>query len=376
TLDGIAVYTPGQVTLTGDGTPQRVQAAMATPSLASVLRVRPALGRWFTDEEGAPGGAAVAVLSHGLWTRRFGADAAILDRRVSIDGVPTTIVGVLPAAFTVPMWTPAIDLWTPARSSRATASFLFTLTGLARLRDGITIDASRTEMTALIADLSRTAPNQRGFVSNALPLHEFIVGRVASALWILLASVGLVLLVACANVSNLFLVRSEARQRDVAVRRALGASRAGIAGYFLSESALLSIAGGAIGLGIAWAATRLLVAFGPTKLPRLDEVRLDAVVVAFTALASLFAAAAFGAIPLLRPGSLSRALQDQGRSNTASRSQHRARQLLMAGQVALALVLVVFSGLMIRSFQKLRAIDPGFDATSALTFRLGLPPAD
>ena len=183
TLDGIAVYTPSQVTLTGEGTPQRVQAAAATPSLASVLRVRPAIGRWFTDEEGAPGGAAVAVLSHGLWTRSFGADAAILGRPVSIDGVPTTIVGVMPAAFSFPMGPRrSIDLWMPARSSRATASFLFTLTGLARLRDGITIDASRAEMTTLIADLSRTAPNQRGIVSNALPLHTWVVGRVASAL--------------------------------------------------------------------------------------------------------------------------------------------------------------------------------------------------
>ena len=179
------------------------------------------------------------------------------------------------------------------------------------------------------------------------------------------------LLVACANVANLFLVRSDARRREVAVRQALGAGRRALAGYFLAESVLLSIAGSVIGLGLSWGAVRLLVAFAPVNLPRLQEVRLDASVLAFTLALSLLTALAFGAIPWLRLAPLSASLHESGRGNTASRGRYRARHLLMGGQVALALVLVVFSGLMLRSFQKLRAVDPGFDARSALTFSIG-----
>jgi putative ABC transport system permease protein len=188
--------------------------------------------------------------------------------------------------------------------------------------------------------------------------------------------VGVVLLVACANVANLFLVRSEAKQREVAVRRALGAGTGGIAGYFLAESALLSIAGGAAGVALAWGAIQLLVAFGPTNLPRLEEVRLDGVVLAFTLGLSLLTAVALGSIPLVRLAPLVMSLHESGRGNTASRARHRARHLLMAGQTALALVLLVSSGLMLRSFQKLRGVDPGFDARSTLTFRIGLPRSD
>ncbi|MGH9142880.1 MAG: FtsX-like permease family protein, partial [Thermoanaerobaculia bacterium] len=179
---------------------------------------------------------------------------------------------------------------------------------------------------------------------------------------------------ACANVANLFLVRSEAKQREVAVRRALGAGAGGIAGYFLAESAWLGCAGGALGLALAWGAVQALIALGPTSLPRLQEVRLDGIALGFTVALSVLTGLVFGSIPLLRLGPLAVSLHESGRSNTASRGRHHIRQFLMAGQVALALVLLVSSGLMLRSFQKLRSFDPGFDASSALTFRLGLPP--
>jgi predicted permease len=240
-------------------------------------------------------------------------------------------------------------------------------------------------MNGLIADLPQAFPGDPfalangasiGLISTTRTLKEAIVGGVARALWILLASVGLVLLVACANVANLFLVRSDARQREVAVRRALGAGRLGIARYFLTESVLLSIAGGAVGVGLAAGAVRLLVRFGPATLPRLNEVRLDLVDVAFTLVLSLLAALAFGAIPLWRGAPLAASLHENGRGNTANRSRHQARRLLMSGQVALALVLLVSSGLMLRSFQKMRAVDPGFDPTSTLSFSIGLPDRD
>ena len=371
TLDGVAAYFNGGATLSGSGNPERLISAQVTPSLAAVLRVRPALGRWFVEEEGVTGAPPVAVLSHGLWARRYGFDPHIVGQSIRLNGVPTQVIGVMPPGFAFP--DARTDMWQAAQSTRASASFLFTLIGVARLRDGATIDSARAEMTALIANLARTSPNQGGMVAAPIGLQQFTVGRVADTLWILLASVGLVLLVACANIANLFLVRSEARQREVAVRQALGASRRAIARYFLAESALLSIAGGAVGLGIAWGAVQLVIAFGPANLPRLDEIRLDGVVVGFTFVLSVLTGLAFGAIPLFRVAPLPASLHETGRGNTASRSRHVARHLLMGGQVALALVLVVASGLMVRSFQKLRNVDPGFDPASALTFRVGLP---
>jgi predicted permease len=371
TLDSIAAYDGSGATLTGSGTPERVAVTRATPSLLSVLRASPALGRWFTEPEGTPGAPAVAVLAHGFWVRRFGADPAIVGRTILIDGVPTDVVGVMPASFTFPR--PPADLWLPAQSTRASASFLFAIQGIARLRDDATIATARAEITSLIEDLARVSPNQMGIVSTALPLHEAVVGNIAGALWILLAAVGLVLLVACANIANLFLVRSESRHREMAVRRALGAGTRRLARYFLAESALLGVVGGILGLVLAWAGVRLLVAFGPVNLPRLSEVRIDAVVVVFTAGLSVLASFAFGAIPLLRLAPITATLHDNGRGQTATRGQHRARHVLMTAQVALALVLLVASGLMVRSVQQLRNMDLGFDPTSTLTFRVGLP---
>jgi putative ABC transport system permease protein len=366
TLDSIAVYTRGSGTLTGSGTPERLVITRGTPSLLSVLGATPALGRWFTESEGIPGAPAVAVLTHGLWERRFGADPAIVGRTILIDGVPTTVVGVMPASFTFPRG--PVELWQPAQSTRASASFLFSVQGVARLRHGATVASARAEITNLIEDLARRGTNQSGIVSMAVPLHEYF-----DALWILLAAVGLVLLVACANIANLFLVRTESRHREVAVRRALGAGTQRLARYFLAESVLLGVIGGIVGLGLAWGGVRLLVAFGPVNLPRLSEVRIDAVVVAFTAGLSLIAAFAFGAIPLIRLAPITVTLHDSGRGQTATRGQHRARHVLMTAQVALALVLLVASGLMVRSVQQLRNIDVGFDPRSTLAFGIALP---
>jgi len=371
TLDGVAAYTRGDGTLTGGGTPERTVIIRATPSLAAVLRVSPTLGRWFTESEGTPGAPAVAVLSHGFWVRRFGADPAIIGRTIVIDGVSTPVVGVMSPSFTFPR--APLDLWMPAQSSRASASFLYSIQGVARLRDDASVASARAEITSLIEDLARVAPNLQGLVSTALPLHEAVVGNIAGALWILLAAVGLVLLVACANIANLFLVRTESRHREVAVRRALGAGTQRLARYFFAESVLLGAIGGIVGLGLAWAGVRVLVAFGPVNLPRLSEVRLDAVVVAFTAGLSLIAAFAFGAIPLIRLAPITVTLHDSGRGQTATRGQHRARHVLMTAQVALALVLLVASGLMVRSVQQLRHIDVGFDPKSTLAFGIALP---
>jgi predicted permease len=371
TLERVAVYNISGVTVTGTGTPERIQISRATPSLASVLCAQPAIGRWFTEQEGVPGSPPPIVLSHGLWVRRYGRDPAIVGRSLTIDGIPTTVIGVMPASFAFP--DAHTDAWIAAQHTRATASALFMVTGVARLRDGATVAGARAEMTQLIADLARVSPNHRGLISTTIPLQDAVVGRIARTLWILLASVGLVLLIACANVANLFLVRSNARQREVAVRQALGAGGGDLAGYFLAESLLLSMTGGVLGLGLSWSAVRVLAAVAPVSLPRLEEVRLDASVRAFTLALSLVTAAAFGVIPCLRLAPLPGSLHESGHSTTANRARFRARHLLMAGQVALALVLIVFAALMLRSFHKLQGIDPGFDARSTLTFRIALP---
>jgi putative ABC transport system permease protein len=380
TLEGVALYATNDVTLTGQGDPERIRVARVTTTLATVMRVRPALGRWFSEEDGRPGAPNLAVLSHGLWVRRFGGDPDIVGRSVILAGAPTEVIGVMPSSFAFP--DPRVDAWVGEPIARSMGFGIWLYNGVARAREGVTIAEVRTELNALIADVPRAFPGDPyalgnsediKLFSNARTLKEATIGSVERGLWILLASVGLVLLIACGNVANLFLVRSEARQREIAVRRALGAGRLGIAGYFLAESAWLSVGGGMIGLVLAWGAVRVLVASGPATLPRLAEVRLDGVAVAFTCLLVVLAALACGAIPLWRAAPLAATLHESGRSNTASRGRHRVRQFLMGGQVALAFVLLVASGLMVRSFQKLRAVDPGFDAASALTFSIGLP---
>lgn len=381
TLESVAVSSTTDVTLTTHGEPERIRVTATTPSLVSVLRVSPALGRWFTAAEGEPGAAHVAVLSHGLWMRRYGGDAGVLGQSVTLDGVNAQVVGVMPPGFAFP--DAAVDAWTPVALTRSAGFGIFIYNGIARLRDGVTLADARADLNAAIQAIPQAYPEypstigyHLGLIAAPVTLKEAMVGRVARGLWILLASVVFVLVIACANVANLCLVRAEAQQRDVAIRRALGAGGSGVVGYFLAESLWLSAAGGAIGLGLSWAAVRLLVATGPASLPRLAEVRVDAIVVAFTLLLVAGVAITFAVLPLFRSTTLVAALRSGGRGHTAGRGRHRVRHALMGAQVALALVLLVFSGLMIRSFQKLRAIDPGFDPRSALTFRVGLPARD
>jgi len=375
TLRSVAVYQVDDLTISGVGAPTRIRVSRVTPSLTSVLAVSPTVGRWFAEDESVLGAPPVAVLSYGLWITRYGGNPAILGQSVNLDGVPAEIVGVMPPFFAFPE--PAIDVWLPVALTRATASPGYSFAGVARLQDTATVTDARVELTRLTNELEAEYPGNgyRQFVSTATTLIEGTVGRVSTMLWMLLASVGLLWLVACANVANLFLVRAEARQREVAVRRALGAGRRSVARLFLAESALLSIAAGAAALGLAVAATRLLVAFGPASLPRLEEVHIDAVVLVFTGALTALTGLGCAALPLLRGVWTAPSLQEAGRANTGSRRRHRIRHTLMASQVALALVLLVATGLLVRSFQRLLTVDPGFDSRSTLTFQVGLPPA-
>jgi putative ABC transport system permease protein len=373
TLSSLATYEMDDLTLSGRGAPERIRVSRVTPSLVSVLGVSPVVGRWFTEDESVPGAPPVAILSYGLWISRYGGDSAILGQSVDLDGVPAQVVGVMPRSYAFPE--SGTNVWVPLALTRATASPGYAFTAVARLRGGATIAAARAELTRLTNDLEAVHPGNgyRSFVSTAITLIEGTVGRVSTMLWMLLASVGLLWLVACANVANLFLVRAEARQREVSMRRALGAGRGGIARLFLSESALLALVGGAAGLILAATATRVLVAFGPASLPRLDDVRLDAVSLLFTGAVTAVTGLALAALPLLRAVWKAPSLQGGGRTNTGSRRSHHTRHALMASQVALALVLLVASGLLVRSFLRLRAVDPGFDPRSTLTLQVGLP---
>lgn len=381
TLKSLALYDRDTATLTGTGEPERIGLVRATPSLASVMRVSPAVGRWFTDDEGRPGMPPRVVLSHGSWIRRFGGDPHVLGRTITLSGVSHDIVGVMPASFEFP--DARVEAWVPLQITRTMGFGTWDYTGVARLRDGVSLADARAEINRLMPDITRAFPGDPFAAANSTVLKpvaatrtvkDAIIGNVATGLWIVLASVSLVLLVACANVANLFLVRSDVRQREVSVRRALGAGRAGIARYFLAESILLSASSALLGLVIAWAAVQMLVAHGPATLPRLREIQLDRVSIAYTAAMALLTAVLFGAAPLFRGDVLVTTLNDGGRGNTVSRSRHRARRLLMGGQVALALILLIASGLMVRSFQKMRNVDPGFNPVSALTFNVALPP--
>jgi predicted permease len=383
TLSSLAIYTTAGATLSGNGEAEQVRITRATTTLATVLGVSPVLGRWFTPEEGEPGALQVAVISHGFWQRRYDGNPMVVGRQVVLNGTVAEIIGVMPRDFAFP--DPRVDMWLPALVTRSAGLGLWNYRGVARLRDEVSLDSVKSEVNALIKDvpqafpgdpLARATSPEIGLWSTARTLKATVIGDTENALWILLSAVGVVLLLACANVANLFLVRAEARQRELAVRRALGAGTAGLVQLQLAESTLLCLSGGAAGLALAWSAVRVLVRAAPATLPRLEEVQLDGIVVAFTFLLSIVVALGFGSMPLWHGVSKFTMLCGAGRRLTATRAQRNARHWLMGTQVALALVLLVSAGLMVKSFQKLRRVDPGFDSRATLTFRIGLPVKD
>jgi predicted permease len=382
TLESLAIYQTAALTLTGDGEPERTSAVRATPSLAEVLRVAPLVGRWFEEREGEPGAPAVAVLSHGFWQRRFGADSDVVGRTITLNGSPHEVVGVMPEGFTYPERLRP-DLWVALQigpeNARATG---FNFGGVARLRDASTVSDVVAEQDRLLAQLPERFPEDasaRVLITDAKPfaatkpLKASMVGPVERTLWTLLGAAALVLLIACANVANLFLLRAESRQREVAVRRALGAGRGVVAATLFTEAGLLALAGGALGVVLATLAVNALLARGPQDLPRLNEVRIDGAAAWFALALSTGSALLFGALPMLRRGTAPpTSLHGSARGSAASAGM-RSRSVLVGAQVALCLMLLIASGLMARSFQRLRSVDPGFDEESVLAFDVTLP---
>ena len=362
---------------------QRISAALATPSTFRVLGAAAVRGRGFSDADAAPGAPAVALISQELWANAFGSDPEIVGRRVSIDGTDREIVGVAPRAFHFPA--EQTQLWLPLVLDPAhTNSAAFDYQGIARLKDGITIAAANADLQRLLPTvpvvypgrLTAAAITATKMHTEVASLRDTMVGSVAKILWVVLGAVALLLLLACANVANLFLARAEGRQREFAVRRALGAGRMLLLQTSLGEALVLSGVGGVLGIALA--------AFGVTflqqvpmgaSIPRLGEIHVDGFVVAFTIAVSCIAALAVSALPALRlsRASLTSLMGSDGRSATRSRVRHGVRRALVVSQVALALVLVSGAALFARSFERLSAVNPGFDADHALAFRLAMP---
>ena len=326
----------------------------------------------------------MAVLGHGLWQQSFGSDREVVGRVVEMNGIQRRVVGVMPDGFAFPE---EAELWIPMEINETEPDVRsLGLLGVGRLALGATMDGAQAEMVDLLFRFADAHPNelgrdvleQAGMAPDVKPLKELYVEDVEQALWVLLGTVGFVLLIACANVANLFLVRAEARLREQALRTAIGASRGDMVRQYLTESVTLALGGGLLGLGLAYFGVKGLLALAPVAIPRASEIGIDGSVLLFTAIISLGSGFLFGLFPVFGYArrDLSAALKDGGRTATTGRERHLARSALVVAQVALALVLMVGSGLMARSFLEMRRIDPGFDSADRLTFRVSLPEAE
>ena len=375
-FESIGVINVRDYNLTGSGEPERLQTGQVSADLFSALRVHAALGRLFTNEEDKPGAPAVVVLSDGLWRRRFGGDPNILNQSLTLSDRPYTVIGVMPRDFSFSRHT---ELWVPVGQLADQPSIKSRdnhpgLRGVARLKAGVTLEQARADLDAIAAQLEQQYPDSNKNVGvRIISLQENYVRDVRRALWILLGAVGLVLLIACANVANLMLARAASRQREMAVRVALGASRWRVLRQLLTESLVLAFAGGAVGLLIAQWGVDLILAFSADSIPRTSEIGLDNRVLVFTIVVSVLTGIIFGLAPALQASrtDVQEALKETSRSTIGGR--HRLRQFLVVAEVSLTLVLLIGAGLLIRSFYRLQQVNTGFIEEHALSFRVQLP---
>ncbi len=385
TFQDFGLWSNGGATVTGLGQPEQVQALNVTYGTLQALGVQPVAGRWFSQADDTPGAPDTVMLTYGYWQRHFGGSTSAVGKSLTVDSKPFTVIGVMPQSFR--FLTSRADLIFPEQFDRNKV-FLgnFSYQGIARLKPGVTQQQASTDVARMIAIWVKAWPPAPGF-SRALfenahfapkiqPLKQDVVGDIGTTLWVLMGTIGLVLLIACANVANLLLVRAESRQQELAIRAALGAGWSRIAREMLLESVMLGVLGGTLGLALAYAALRVLVAKGPQTLPRLAEIGIDPVVLAFTLGVSLLAGLLFGLIPALKYAGpqVALTLRGGGRTMSHGRERHRARNTLVVVQVGLALVLLIGSGLMIRTFQALRSVQPGFShAEQVQLLRISIP---
>ena len=382
----VGMYQGDSMSVTGVGEPEQVRALDVSDGTLPILGVQPALGRLFRHEDDVPGAPETAILSNAYWRKKFGGDPNVIGRMLVVDGKGRQIIGVLPKGFHF-LDREDTPIVTPLQFDRnKTHLGNFSYEALARLKPGVTLQQANADVGRMLPIVMNTFPAPQGFSiklfqdarigPNVRPLKQDVVGDVGGVLWVLMGSIGMVLLIACANVANLLLVRMEGRRQELALRAALGAGWWRIAGELLLESVILGLLGSVLGLGLAYAALRVLVAVAPTGLPRISEVSVNGPVLLFTLAVSLLASLLFGCVPILKYAGarLTTGIREGGRGLSPNREQHRARNTLVVVQVALALVLLICSGLMIRTFRALTRVNPGFtDPAGLQTFRISIP---
>ena len=386
TFQDIGVHTGYSLNVTGLGEPEHVSGLAVTDGLLSVLGVSPLLGRAFTRADDSPGSPDTVMLTYGYWRRKFGGDRGLIGKTLTVDGKLRQIVGVLPQAFRF-RDDRDLALLVPLGFDRAKTTLgQYSYEGIARLKPGVTLEQANADVARLLPVVEQSFPPPPGFSlkmfdqarigPNLRTLKQDVVGDVGKVLWVLMGGLGLVLLIACANVANLLLVRAEGREQELSIRAALGASRRRIAAELLLESFVLAVLASVLGVALAYGTLRVLVALAPAGLPRLDEIAVDGTVVLFSLGLSLAATLLCGSIPVWKYSGahLGTGLREGGRTLSESRQRHRSRSALVVAQVALALVLLISSGLMIRTFRSLTGVDPGFTAPAELqTFRVDIP---
>jgi len=384
-FQALGVWISNTANVTGLAEPEQVRTIEVSDGALQAFAVPPAVGRWFSQEDQNPHGSERVILSYGYWQRRYGADRAIVGRNVLVDSRPREIVGVMPQGFR--FLDAEFDLIVPLAFDRGKLILAgFGYHGVARLKPGVAIAEANADMARILPIWMDSWSNGPGsnphiyetwkITPTIRPLKQEVLGNVGEALWVVMGTIGLVMMIACANVANLLLVRVESRQQELAVRAALGAAWVRIVRGLLVESMLLGLMGGALGVGLAYAGVRFLVATGPANLPRLSEISIDARMLGFALFLSLLSGLLFGLIPALKYAGqrTTLALRSTGRTISASRERHRARNLLVVGQMAMAVVLLVSAGLMIRTFEAFRTIDPGFtDPQHLQLMRISIP---
>jgi predicted permease len=384
-FQALGVWVPGTANVTGLAEPEQVRTVYVSDGVLQALAVSPALGRWFSPADQIPRGPERVMLSYGYWQRRFGGDRTVIGRNVLLDSQSREIIGVMPQGFR--FLETDFDLIVPLAFDRGKVILAgFGFHGIARLKSGVTIAEANTDMIRMLPiwmDSWSNGPGTNPHIYETWkitpmirPLKQEVLGNVNEVLWVVMGTIGLVMLIACANVTNLLLVRVESRQQELAVRAALGADWARIVRGLLVESVLLGLMGGALGVGFAYAGVHFLVATGPANLPRLTEISIDARTLGFALLLSVLSGLLFGLIPALKYAGRRTTLdlRSAGRTSSVSQERHRARNLLVIGQMAMAVVLLVGAGLMIRTFRALRTVDPGYtDAPHLQLVRISIP---